>query len=337
MSILVYHHDVSRLHDTGAGHPERPARIDAVLAGARRLGDVIEKEASEASRADLRLVHSAAYVETIEEFCASGGGHLDADTVASPESWHAALRAAGAGLAAIDAIRSGEGQIALLAGRPPGHHAVHDGAMGFCLFNSAAIAAERLRRDGHRVAIVDWDVHHGNGSQDSFYDSAEVLYVSLHQHRLYPGTGWVDQTGIGSGKGYTVNVPLLAGSDGAVVAQVFRRIIDPVLSEFDPDWVVISAGYDAHRSDPLAGLMLEASDYGWMAARLASLGVPVLVFLEGGYDLDALTDSVEATLLGLTGSAFEPGGEILSEDAQIMIDAAASAAVEAWDGVIVLR
>lgn len=332
MPTFLYSHDSMIDHDTGRGHPERSARLDAVLRGARRVPGVVEREAPLVERSDLHLVHEASYVDAVESFCAGGGGHADPDTVASVDSWEAALRAAGAGVAAIAAIGAHEAKNALLAVRPPGHHALTARAMGFCFFNNAAVAAARLRRDGRRVAIIDWDVHHGNGTQDMFYEDDGVLYLSLHQSPFYPGTGSVSEVGAGEAVGTTVNIPLPAGTDGSGYASAWGRIVDPVLDEFSADWLIVSAGYDAHRDDPLAGMLLDASDYGWMASRLARRDLPALVFLEGGYDLIALEESVEATLLGLDDTAFTPatGGAPLPESA---IDRAAAAASVRWETV----
>ncbi|HUG75252.1 MAG TPA: histone deacetylase [Acidimicrobiia bacterium] len=332
MPTLLYSHASMLEHDTGVGHPERSARLEAVLRGARRVPGVVERQAPFVDRSDLHLVHEASYVAAIERFCAEGGGHADPDTVASTGSWEAALRAAGSGVAAIDAIDAQEARDAFLAVRPPGHHALAAGAMGFCFFNNAAVAAARLRRDGRRVAIIDWDVHHGNGTQDMFYEDDGVLYVSLHQSPFYPGTGSVSEVGIGEAAGTTVNIPLPAGTDGAGYATAWGRIVGPVLDEFSPDGLIVSAGYDAHRDDPLAGMLLEAADYGWMAFRLSRRDLPTLVFLEGGYDLIALEDSVEATLLGLDDTAFTPAttGAPIPEAA---IDRAAAAASVRWETV----
>lgn len=331
--MLLYHHDASRRHDTGAGHPERAERIDAVLAGARRYGHVEERSAPLASIDDISLIHPPAYVESIERHCKAGGGALDPDTVASFDSWEAALRSVGAGTAAVDALAAGEPGPALLAVRPPGHHALADRAMGFCLFNNIAVAAERLTRLGARVAIVDWDVHHGNGTQDIFYHRDDVLYVSLHEFPFYPFTGWVEEVGAERGHGYTVNVPVPAGAGGRVFESAFDAILDPVISQFGPDWVLVSAGYDAHAADPLARLELQAEDYGWMSGRLGALGVPLIFFLEGGYDLDALESSVEATLRGAGGEAFEASAGEPSPMAGRMIAAAVDAASESWSTV----
>jgi acetoin utilization deacetylase AcuC-like enzyme len=293
-------------HDAGRSHPERPARLRAVLDGLdlgappdarRRLTP------RRATRADLERVHTAAYLDRLEEFCAAGGGHLDADTGASAASWDAALLAAGSGLEAVDALEREEGDFAFCAVRPPGHHAVAGRAMGFCLLNNIAVTAAALRDRGERVLIVDWDAHHGNGTQDIFYADASVMYVSMHEWPLYPGTGRLDDTGADAGAGTTMNFPLPAGATGDVYLDAIDTVVAPAAQRFDPTWVLVSAGYDAHRADPLTGLGLAAGDYADLTARLANLAPArrLVVFLEGGYDLDALRDSTAATVSTLLG------------------------------------
>jgi acetoin utilization deacetylase AcuC-like enzyme len=293
-------------HDAGRSHPERPARLRAVLAGldAGSPPDARHRlESRPATRAELERVHSAAYLDYLERFCLEGGGHLDADTGASAASWDAALLAAGSGLEASDALERGDGDFAFCAVRPPGHHAVAERAMGFCLLNNVAVTAAALRDRGERVLIVDWDAHHGNGTQDIFYGDAAVMYVSMHEWPLYPGTGRLTDAGTGAGAGTTVNFPLPAGATGDVYLDAIDNVVEPLAERFAPTWVLVSAGYDAHRADPLTGLGLSAGDYVDLTARIMALAPPrrLVLFLEGGYDLDALRVSTAATVSTLLG------------------------------------
>jgi acetoin utilization deacetylase AcuC-like enzyme len=309
MRVALVTHDSSLRHETGRFHPERPDRIPATIAGVYESGlSVVEIEPSPARFEDLALVHDAGYIASVERFCASGGGAFDPDTVAVPASWEAALLSAGGGLAAVDALANGIADVGFVAMRPPGHHALEDQAMGFCLFNNIAITARRLTSQGNKVAIVDWDVHHGNGTQRTFYDDPNVLYVSLHEFPAYPGTGWVDETGTGEGRGTTVNFPMPRATEGAPYRWAMRWVIVPILEEFEPDWLLVSSGFDAHRADPLADILLEESDYAAMAAMLAKVmpAQRTVFFLEGGYDLAALTASTAATLRGSAGDAPDP-------------------------------
>jgi acetoin utilization deacetylase AcuC-like enzyme len=295
-------------HDPGPGHPERVARLRAVAEGVRAAGvddALIDLPSRIATRAELERVHDGALLDRVEQLCADGGGVIDADTVASRGSWNAAVRAAGAGLAAVEALERDEARAAFLGLRPPGHHATAHTSMGFCLLNNVAVTAAALAERGAHVAIVDYDAHHGNGTQDIFWADPRVMYVSLHQWPLYPGTGRLDDCGAGAGAGTTCNLPLPAGTTGDVYLRAFDEVIEPLVQGFVPDWVLVSAGYDAHRDDPLTGLGLSAGDYAALAARAVALAPPgrLVVFLEGGYDLDALRSSVAATLPPLLGEA----------------------------------
>jgi acetoin utilization deacetylase AcuC-like enzyme len=300
------HHDA---HDTGR-HPERAQRIPAALGGLTAAGlddAVVWAEPRHATVEELARVHDRSYLEVLEAFCQSGGGSLDPDTRASPGSWSTALLAAGAGLAAVDAVAGGDHDVAFVAARPPGHHAVSDRAMGFCLLNNVAVAAAALVARGERVAVIDWDVHHGNGTQDIFWDDPHVLYVSTHQSGLYPGTGAANETGGPSAPGLTVNIPLPAGATGDVVLRALDDVVAPAVEAFAPTWVLVSAGYDAHRADPLAALELSAGDYADLAGRVKQFTPrPLVVFLEGGYDLEALGLSVGATFGALMETGFRP-------------------------------
>jgi acetoin utilization deacetylase AcuC-like enzyme len=311
MSILFVTHPGYGEHDPGYGHPERPERLVAVEAGAELSGlgeELVRVPARAATEREIERVHTPTYVRALERFCHSGGGHLDADTAAVPASWEAALHAAGAGLTAIEALETGDATSAFCAVRPPGHHALAARAMGFCLFNNVAVAAAALAEAGQRVLLVDYDAHHGNGTQDTFYYDRRVTYVSFHQWPLYPGTGSVLETGDGAGRGRTVNVPVPPGATGDVYRAAIEEVVAPLAAEIDATWLLLSAGFDAHRADPLTELALTSGDYADMTADLAKLVEPghLLAFLEGGYDLDALRDSTAAALVALAGDRLHP-------------------------------
>ena len=304
MQVLAVTHPVFAEHDTGHGHPERPSRLQAALAGVRESpSDVMEEGAPEVDRTLLELVHSPAYVNRIESFCTAGGGALDPDTRAVPASWEASLRAAGAGPLAVRRLRQGRADAAFLAVRPPGHHARRSTAMGFCLFNNVAVTAAMLADGGESVAIIDWDVHHGNATEEMFRHRADILYVSMHQYPFYPGTGGLVDMTADPAAATTLDLPLPAGTAGDLYRTAFPALVTPVVAGFDPDWLLVSAGYDAHARDPLAELRLLASDYAFMAGALAAVTPPgrTIFFLEGGYDLDAITESVSATVSGAAG------------------------------------
>lgn len=307
VEVLYLSHESFLRHDAGDFHPERPARLLAVRRGAELAGlPLVEIECEPATPAQLELVHDPRYIAALEAFCASGGGEIDRDTVATPQTWEAALRAAGAGLSSIDRIRDQPSTFALAAVRPPGHHATADRAMGFCFFNNVAVTAAHLAAQGERVAIVDWDVHHGNGTQEMFYDRGDILYLSLHQwgYPFFPLTGGPAEVGTGAGEGLNLNFAFPPGSAGDVYERAFQEVLIPVLVEFAPGWLLLSAGFDADARDPLAELQLEPADYQAMAHQMRSAlpAVPVIAFLEGGYDLSALSEGVGATLVGFSGA-----------------------------------
>ncbi len=258
-------------------------------------------EAPAATREQLERVHGAAHVDTIEAFSAKGGGMIDLDTIASEGSWEAALHAAGGAVHATERLME-EGGFAFCGLRPPGHHAERDRAMGFCLFNNVAVAAAHAIAEcgAERVLILDWDVHHGNGTEAIFYGSSEVLYSSIHQSPLYPGTGAATDFGSGDGEGYTVNLPVPPGSGPDEFLALTQRVVAPIAREWRPGLLCISAGYDAHRDDPLANCELDDASYADLTATMRDLaeelGVPLLICLEGGYSLGALARGVVATL-----------------------------------------
>lgn len=290
----VYTHAACLAHDTGPDHAERPARLRTVLHALEAAHpDLDWQQAPAATRGQLLRVHDPRLLEAVLETQPTALHLLDPDTVLSPHSAEAALRAAGAGVAAVDAVLSGRTRRAFCAVRPPGHHATASAAMGFCLFNNIAVAA-RQAIDGHgleRVAIVDFDVHHGNGTQAIFERDARVCFASTHQWPLYPESGARNETGCGN----IFNVPLPKGTDGPVFRAAWRDELLPAVEAFRPQLLLVSAGFDGHRLDPLAGWLLEAADYAWLTGELVALaerhaGGRIVSLLEGGYDLTALAE-----------------------------------------------
>ncbi len=300
MTTLLYSHSACLEHVPGPDHPESPDRLRAVLAAleAPEFAGLDRRQAPRAERSQLERVHGALYIE--EVFAAvppEGYVHLDPDTVLSPGSGEAALRAAGAVCAAVDAVVAGEGRNALCAVRPPGHHAEPERAMGFCVFNNIAVGAAHARaaHDADRVAVIDFDVHHGNGTQVMFERDANLFYASTHQWPFYPGSGARGERGVGN----IVNVPLAGGSAGPEFRNAMGADVLPALAAFKPDFVLVSAGFDAHADDPLAGLRLDEADFAWATEEIAriageSCGGRIVSTLEGGYDLEALASSCAA-------------------------------------------
>ena len=309
---LLFTDPSSLEHETGA-HPERAARIRAIEAElARRdwLG-YERREAPEVELERVQAVHSRAHVETVRQHSARGAP-LDLDTPTSPRSFDAALHAAGGACALAEALLSGEAPTGFAALRPPGHHAEPARAMGFCLFNNVAIAARHAldQLGAERVFIFDWDVHHGNGTNAIFRSSREVLFASIHQWPFYPGTGALADAGAGEGEGFSINLPVPAGAGEGLWLSLVEHVILPAAREFRPDLVLVSAGFDAHRQDPIANCLLDTESFAHLArhvrALAGELGVPVGAVLEGGYDLDALASSVAATMEALASGGAAP-------------------------------
>jgi acetoin utilization deacetylase AcuC-like enzyme len=296
-------HPSSLQHETGP-HPEQPARIPAILDELERRGWLgYERVLSSAARREsLLAVHPVRHVEMVEQLSARGGGMIDADTVVSPGSFEAALHAAGGALDLVDRLLGGAAVTGFSAHRPPGHHAESRRAMGFCLFNNVAVAARHavLAHGLERVMILDWDVHHGNGTNDIFHADPHVLFLSIHQSPLYPGTGPATDVGSGPGQGFTVNLPVAPGSGDETFVGLVRDVAVPLAIEFAPQLLLISAGFDAHAGDPLADCAVSDAGYAAMAAALRDVGArlraPVGAVLEGGYALDALGRGVAITM-----------------------------------------
>ena len=310
MALVVFSSDRFADHLNPPGHPERVERANALrrvaLAFRQRGGRVVEPVP--ATQAEVERVHAPGYVASVKQ-TAGRAVALDPDTFTSPDSYDIALLAAGAAVGAVDAVLDGPpGTKALAMVRPPGHHAERDRAMGFCLFNNVAIAAAHARARGlDRVAIVDYDVHHGNGTQWSFYDDSAVLFISTHQFPFYPGTGAAGECGHGAGAGFTVNLPIAAGGTNADYERLFEQVVMPVLRQFAPRLILVSAGFDAHRDDPLGGMQVTTEQFGRLTARLVEVADAccegrIAAITEGGYDLDALADCAGTVIDVLAGT-----------------------------------
>ena len=316
MRVGLYDHPAFREHDAGAGHPERPERLDAVRRGIKEAGleprlQLLTPRA--ATKDELRTVHTAGHIDRL---AATNGRtfRFDPDTQAGPHSYAAALLAAGSVVDAVDRVLVGEMDRAFCAVRPPGHHAEADRAMGFCLFNNVAVGAARALAAGlRRVAVVDFDVHHGNGTQAIFYDDSRVLYVSSHAYPFYPGTGGLDEVGEGKGEGFTVNLPLPGTMGDAEYGRIYGEIVEPVVHAYDPELVLVSAGFDPHRDDPLAGMAVTERGFARIATScLAGAGGSAkgraVFVLEGGYDLNGIAASTGQVMRVLLGETVETGG-----------------------------
>jgi acetoin utilization deacetylase AcuC-like enzyme len=321
--MVLLGHPSSLEHDPREGlpgHPENPERLRAIeraLAARDWLGWE-RREAPAASEEELLRVHTAGHLERIRELCRAGGGVIDADTYAGPASYEAALHAAGAACEMTRLLLAGEAETGFCAVRPPGHHAEPGRAMGFCLFDGIAAAAALAIAElgARRVLVLDWDVHHGNGTAEIFRERADVLYASIHQGGIFPGSGALADAGSGPGEGATINLPVPAGSGEDVWLSLLTRVALPAAAAFEPDLVLISAGFDAHRDDPLAGCRLETSSFAQMACHVRDAvrewGAPVGAVLEGGYDLAATAESTVATIAALGGDG--EAGEAAPEE-----------------------
>jgi len=298
---FVYHSDYLK-HDPGDWHPEKPERLPAIIDALKDSGlwdKLVHLEPSPATVEQVQYVHDENYVETLREFCARGGGYLDLDTGVTRESFDVALLAVGGIIRAIDAVMAGEVRNAFAAVRPPGHHAFPEKGKGFCIFNNVAIGARYLQKKHglERVLIVDWDIHHGDGTHYFFYDDPTVFYFSIHEFPFYPGTGRAYETGKGEGVGYTLNVPVPFGTGVHHYIDAFQQKLKPVALRFKPDFVLISAGFDAHKDDPLSGISLTSESYGQFTDIVKEIADQtcdgrIVSVLEGGYSLSALSESV---------------------------------------------
>jgi acetoin utilization deacetylase AcuC-like enzyme len=310
---LYYRHPACLAHDPRAqipGHPDTPERLMAIeraLSAEDWLGWE-QLEAPAAQEAQLELVHTGAHVRLIREMSLAGGGALDPDTAVGESSYLAAQHAAGGACEMARALLAGEADLGFCGVRPSGHHAEADRAMGFCLFNNVAVAAAFAIAElgARRVLILDWDVHHGNGTAEAFREREDVLFASIHQEGIYPGTGALGDLGAGAGEGYTINLPVPGGSEEGLWCSLVEHVLAPVARAYEPELILISAGFDAHREDPLAGCRLETGSFAEMARLLrdlaVELGAPLGAVLEGGYAPAVLAESVKATLAALAGS-----------------------------------
>ena len=312
MKTALVHHPIYQKHDTGPGHPETPLRyevaINALKQDEQLWGSLAEITPEKASKGLVQAAHTPQHFRRVEEAFSDGVTQLDADTVISMQSFDASLFAAGGACAAVDAVMQGEAENAFVAVRPPGHHATRENAMGFCLFNNVAVAAKRAQnqyKEIDRVVVVDWDVHHGNGTQGIFYDDPSVYFFSMHQYPWYPGSGSRGETGHGRGLGSTMNVPVKANTSAAEQTRMFEAALEDISKKFQPDLVMISAGFDAHLTDPLGQLRLEDTDFVSLTRTVKQwagdvCGGRIVSCLEGGYNLETLGETVKNHVAELT-------------------------------------
>jgi acetoin utilization deacetylase AcuC-like enzyme len=337
MPLVLFHSDRFARHETPPGHPERVERavvMSAVAARWRERGGAV-LEPRKATREELARVHAAGYLDRI---AATAGRNvsLDPDTHTSSDSHEVALVAAGAAVSAVQRVLEAPGAAAFALVRPPGHHAEREHAMGFCLYNNIAVAAAHARAAGiERVVIVDYDVHHGNGTQHMFESDPNVLYLSLHQFPFYPGTGDNDEIGRGPGAGFTVNVPMAAGSGDGDYREAWMRVVSPVLDQFAPELVLVSAGFDADARDPLANMRLSTAAFGAMTTELRSVADThasgrLVLLTEGGYDLSALEEGLESAIDALAGTSIEWPSEAATHRGLSAVDRAVRALLPFW-------
>jgi acetoin utilization deacetylase AcuC-like enzyme len=314
MTTAIVHHPIFKEHDTGPGHPESPSRYSAVMSALRGDAELwsrlMEVQAREAPRGDIQACHTPQLYKQVERVVSEGTGYLDSDTVVSMRSLDAARHGTGAACQAIDLVMRGEASNSFVPVRPPGHHATAERAMGFCLFNNVAVAARYAQNhypEVERVAIIDWDVHHGNGTQGVFYDDPTVFFFSTHQYPWYPGTGAKGETGVARGVGSTLNIPLRARTPANEQKRMFEAAVSEIGGKFKPDFIIISAGFDSHNGDPLGQLLLEDEDFVSLTsvvkdwARQACQG-RLVSCLEGGYNLDTLGQTARAHVQELANS-----------------------------------
>ncbi len=322
------------LHDAGPGHPENAARLRAVMddLAARPVAGTVVLAPRPATRAELLAVHHASHVDTVEATAERAATRLDADTATCADSWVVARLAAGAALAATEAVCAGEARGAFALVRPPGHHAESGRAMGFCLFNNVAIAAAHALRalECRRILVLDPDIHHGNGTQHRFETSDEVLYVSSHRYPFYPGTGWYDETGSGRGAGFSINLPLPMGTGDAELLHVYEQVVSPVVRAWQPDLILVSAGFDTWHGDPVGDMAVTERGFSALFSLFRSWADAhcpgrLACVLEGGYDPAGVTAGVRAALLAMTAATTPRGEEAAARDAIAALDAAPSA------------